>query len=124
MIPELVQELQSDLSMKKTFNVFLALTTLFLLASFDSPVHQLISTKLKVTVLDEVGNVQEGATVTLYKNQDDYNNSENPAYPPIKTNAKGVAQFKKIEAIKYFIHVEKGKKRQFWSRHRDGSAKA
>ena len=69
----------------------------------------LLKTQLQVSVLDDAGNFQQGAEVTLYNNADDYE-ADKKAFPTQKTDAKGRTKFKGLEAIDYFIHVEKGSK--------------
>jgi protocatechuate 3,4-dioxygenase beta subunit len=70
--------------------------------------EQLFPTVLKVTVLDDIGNPVQGATVTLYNNETDFYNNENPAYDSMETNEKGEVKFKKIDAKRYLIDVQKG----------------
>ena len=60
-----------------------------------------------VTVIDDTGNVVEGASVTLYKTMEDYNN-ENAMYETEKTDDKGRIKFKNVEPIEYYIYVKKG----------------
>lgn len=71
---------------------------------------QIMKTSLKITVLDELGNAVEGASVTLYSNEKDYRASENPVKPVVHTNNKGIATVKELEAKKYFLDVQKGDK--------------
>jgi len=71
-------------------------------------VNQLFPTVLKVTVLDDIGNPVQGATVTLYNNETDYYNRDNPAYESMETDEKGEVKFKKIDTKRYLIDVEKG----------------
>lgn len=66
-------------------------------------------TNLKVTVIDDTGNFVEGATVTLYNSEEDYNN-ENAAVDPLVSNKKGQVHFKNIEARGYFLYAKKGDK--------------
>ena len=77
----------------------------FLAASFV-PAH-LIKTSLRVTVLNDLGNPIEGATVNLYDNEDNYKKSENPVATE-KTNEKGYASFKELDTKVYFVEAEKG----------------
>lgn len=72
----------------------------------------LFPTKLKVYVIDILGNFVEGAEVTLYKNKEDYLASENPKFKGL-TNEKGWITFKKIDEIPYFIEVVKGDLRNY-----------
>lgn len=68
---------------------------------------QLLPTNLKVTVLDELGNPVEKATVILYNSKDNYLNSSS-AVASASTNAKGMVKFKKLEARAYYIEATKG----------------
>jgi protocatechuate 3,4-dioxygenase beta subunit len=91
--------------MKKTVLIaFLALGAT--LTSFDSP-EQFLPTKLRVTVRDHMGNLVSGATVTLYRNEDNYRDNENPVQSAT-TNEKGYVDFKDLEPKSYFVDVRKG----------------
>lgn len=68
---------------------------------------QIFSTKLKITVLDELGNVIPGAEVTLYKNKADYANETNPVQETAIANKKGIVKFKKLEQDEYFVLASK-----------------
>ncbi|MEO9965419.1 MAG: carboxypeptidase regulatory-like domain-containing protein [Reichenbachiella sp.] len=70
---------------------------------------QLFSTKLKVTVIDGLGNFTEGAAVTLYTSIDDYRSNQN-AVMAGETDEKGRVKFKDLEQIVYFIDVRKDDK--------------
>lgn len=90
--------------MKKVF--FLLLVAMSFTAITVSA--QLIKTTLQVTVRNGLGNLEQGAKVTLYKTKEDYEKSINPATAIIETDKAGKAIFKNIEAIAYYILVEKG----------------
>lgn len=68
---------------------------------------QIIKTTLSVTVRDEVGNTVEGAKVRLFENEEDYKSEQHMSAEGV-TDAKGVAKFKDLKAIGYFLIVEKG----------------
>lgn len=70
---------------------------------------QLIKTSLTLTILDELGNRVEGATVRLYENETDYTAEKNPSHEGV-TDAKGVVRFKNLKAIAYFVLARKGDK--------------
>ncbi len=70
---------------------------------------QLLPTKLRVTVIDELGNIAEGAEVTIYKTEEDYRASENPVMKET-TDKKGRVTFKDVEPISYFIDARMGDK--------------
>lgn len=90
--------------MKKCISL-LALT--FTLAFFSNA--QVIKTSLTLTILDELGNRVEGATVKLYENETDYTTEKNPSQEGV-TDAKGVVKFKNLKAIAYFVLARKGDK--------------
>jgi hypothetical protein len=80
-----------------------------LLQSF-APVRvpQIFPTNLEITVRDELGNVVEGATVRLFKTQEDYDKGQQAVQETRKTDAKGKVIFRELEAIEYFVQAEKG----------------
>ncbi len=65
---------------------------------------QLLPTKLRITVIDGLGNFVEGATVSIYENEKDYLASENPVQTQ-KTDNKGRVTFKEVKAIAYFVEA-------------------
>lgn len=69
---------------------------------------QIFNTKLRITVLDKLGNVVPEAEVTLYANEADYNAEENPVQPTDKTDDKGRVTFKGLEGTTYYVIVRKG----------------
>jgi len=73
----------------------------------------LLNTSLKLTVLDELGNIVEGASVDLYSSGEDYDNNANPIQETQVTNQKGQVVFKNLDKKKYWINVEKGDKNNF-----------
>lgn len=93
----------------KKFTVF-ALTAVLItgLFSFTSPKvgSQLLPTKLRITVLDGLGNITEGVTVVIYKDQEDYRNEVNAVAEGI-TDDKGRVTFNEVEPIHYFIDASK-----------------
>ena len=66
------------------------------------------STKLRLTVLDDLGNTVEGAEVTLYKTKSDYEKEVNAVQETMVTDDRGRVTFKKLEAISYYVIVRKG----------------
>ena len=68
---------------------------------------QIIKTQLQVTIRDELGNTAEGVTVQLFENEEDYNAEKNVAAESV-TDKKGVAKFKDLKAISYFVLARKG----------------
>lgn len=73
---------------------------------------QLIKTSMNVTVRNELGNTEEGATVTLYANEEDYKAEKNPV-AEMTTDDKGLARFKELKPVSYFVLVKKGDKNNF-----------
>lgn len=95
--------------MKRNYFIFF-FTACILLACAPS---QILKTSIRVTVLDELGNPVEGATVQLYENNADYSSSKNPVTAPVQTNNKGIANIQKLEPKTYFMDVRKGDKNNF-----------
>lgn len=93
--------------MKKLLPVLL-LTLVMGMISEQSAEAQILSTKLKITVIDKLGNVVEDAKVTLFKNKADYAKEVNAVQKFKLTNSKGVVTFKKLDAIPYYVLVRKG----------------
>ena len=80
-----------------------------LLTSFAPATRpQLLPTKLEVIVRNELGNTEAGATVQLFKRQEDYDKGENAVTAAKKTDAKGKVVFSDLETIEYFVLAEKG----------------
>jgi uncharacterized C2H2 Zn-finger protein len=93
--------------MKRLFPVLLMIvmgTTLFQ----NQAEAQIFSTKLKITVIDALGNVVQDAKVRIFKNEADYIKEVNDVQEYKLTNAKGQVTFKKLDAASYYILVEKG----------------
>ncbi len=86
-------------------------SVLILCSAFVSSSCQLIKTQLFVTVIDEIGNIQPGATVVLYETKEDYEKGTNPIYPKKKkADKKGRVRFLGLEKTDYYILSKKGKK--------------
>ena len=86
-----------------------AFLLLILISSFSPPFE---FTDLKVTVLNELGNPESGAKVSLYKTKEDYEKSAN-AVATQTTDAKGNTFFKKLNPISYYLTAEKGDRDNF-----------
>lgn len=67
---------------------------------------QILKTSLQLTVLDELGNVVEGAKVQAFDNRVDYENLEKPSFEGT-TDAKGRVTFKGCKPVEYYLYVEK-----------------
>ncbi len=85
----------------------------FLTSFVPNPDNQLLPTSLRITVLNELGNTEEGATVTIYANENDYKKEENPVMEGQKTDKKGRITFKGLKPQIYFVNVEKGEKNNY-----------
>ncbi len=83
-----------------------------LIACIALSAFQLIKTSLNVTVRDGVGNTVEGATVQLFKTEEDYNKEEN-VVAEATSDKKGVAKLRELEALPYYVLVKKGDKNNF-----------
>jgi hypothetical protein len=107
-------------------NLLIALLAISVLAAFSPKrqVFQVFTTSLRVTVLDDAGNVQEGATVTLYKTQQDLDKEQNPVGKPLTTDKRGVAIFRELEAQAYFVNAAKGDKDNTGGTVQTGALKA
>ncbi|RED97050.1 DUF4198 domain-containing protein [Marinoscillum furvescens] len=77
------------------------------LFSFKPANTQLLPTKLKITVLDGLGNPTEGVQVKIFKSEEEYRKDENPVAIGL-TDEKGRVTFKDVEPISYFIDARKG----------------
>jgi uncharacterized protein (DUF2141 family) len=83
--------------------------TFFTLCALLLLSFQIIKTQLTVTVRNELGNTEEGATVMLFEREADYKSETNIAAQGV-TDKKGVAKFKDLKAISYYIIVRKDDK--------------
>ena len=79
-----------------------------------------LKTQLQVSVLDDAGNFQVGAEVTLFQNAKDYE-SNKAAMKSQKTDKKGRTKFVGLDPVDYFILVKKGNKDNVLGGERTGS---
>lgn len=93
----------------KRINLLILLLGVMVLSSFN---NQLFKTSLKVSVRNELGNIEEKVKVCLYKTEEDYNASENPVQCG-ETDKKGNVTFENLETISYFVSAEKGDMNNF-----------
>lgn len=93
--------------MKKAAAVLFICIVSFSLASF-----QLFKTNLRITVRNELGNLESGATVAVYKTKEDYEKNTNPVALD-KTDDKGIVTYEDMEPIVYYITAEKGDRNNF-----------
>lgn len=92
--------------MKTRIFTLLLLTTISIVSSS----YQVFKTSIKITVIDELGNIVEGASVQIYGSQEDYRNETNPVTDLAITDKKGQVKFKELESKVYFVNVSKGDK--------------
>ncbi|MEO9485266.1 MAG: hypothetical protein ABJG47_17535 [Ekhidna sp.] len=97
--------------MKNKIIVSILISATLLLISTEG-YSQLFPTKLKVTVIDGLGNFTENATVTLYSSIDDYRANEK-AVMTGKTDEKGRVKFKDLKPTIYFIDARKADKNNY-----------
>ena len=83
----------------------IALLSLLLTVSISSTEAQLLPTKLRITVIDGLGNFVEGASVAIYENEKDYLASENPVQT-LKTDKKGRVTFKDVKPMAYYVEAK------------------
>jgi uncharacterized GH25 family protein len=67
----------------------------------------ILKTSLQITILDELGNPVEGASVELYKTEEDYLAFQNPATEKMLTDKKGKVTFRDLEPIAYYVNAER-----------------
>jgi hypothetical protein len=89
--------------------LILSILLSFSLVNVGKQPEQILTTKLQVTVRDDLGNLVEGANVRLFKTEEDYNKEQNQV-GALKTDAKGKASFNELEPAVYYIIAEKGDK--------------
>lgn len=79
-----------------------------LIALFGVSTHvaeaQILPTKLRVTVIDGLGNFVEGATVSIYESKEDYLASKNP-FATLRTDKRGRVTFKEVLPKSYFVEA-------------------
>lgn len=92
--------------MKSKTAIFLSLVLVIILASG----FQILKTSLRITVIDELGNIVEGATVQLYATEEDYRNETNPVSELGTTDKKGNVKFKELQPRAYFVNASKDDK--------------
>ncbi|MBL6448358.1 carboxypeptidase regulatory-like domain-containing protein [Fulvivirga sp. 29W222] len=71
---------------------------------------ELLSTSLKITVRNELGNLEEGVSVQLFPTEEDYRNETNPVTEKQLTDSKGQVKFKDLASKVYFVNAVKGDK--------------
>lgn len=84
---------------------------------------QIIKTQMSVTIRNELGNTEDGVTVQLYETEDDYKAEKNAVAEGL-TDEKGVAKFKELKAISYYVLAKKGDKNNFGGGEQTGKLEA
>ncbi|WP_017733484.1 carboxypeptidase-like regulatory domain-containing protein [Nafulsella turpanensis] len=91
--------------MKKQ-TVVLSFILVVVLSAFTAPI-QFLSTSIRITVLDALGNPVPDAEVTLYHTEEEYRQEENAASETVLTDRKGRVKIKDLEPKVYFVDVVK-----------------
>jgi hypothetical protein len=84
---------------------------------------QIIKTQMHITVRNELGNTEDGVTVQLYEKEEDYK-AETNMVAEGTTDEKGIAKFKELKAISYFVLAKKGDKNNFGGGEQTGQLEA
>lgn len=109
--------------MMRTIKIFPLIIFGALLISATTENAQIIKTQLHVTVRDELGNTVTGATVKLFEKEDDYKAEKNHVAEGV-TDEKGVAKFKELKTIAYFILAQKDDLNNFGGGEQTGTLEA
>ncbi|WP_258098490.1 carboxypeptidase-like regulatory domain-containing protein [Marinoscillum pacificum] len=94
----------------KTMKYILFVISAVLLAglfSFKNVDNQFLPTKLRITVIDGLGNPTEGATVSIFEKEEDYRAGDN-AVATMSSDSKGRVTFKDLKPVSYYIYAHKG----------------
>jgi len=83
------------------------ITLILLFSASEASTIQLLPTKLRITVLNDLGNNEVGASVSIYTKKEDYLSSSNPLQTA-KTDEKGRVTFKDLKPVAYYVEVRKG----------------
>ena len=92
----------------KTAKILLYSLAVLTMLSFN--INQVLNTSVKINVRNELGNIEEGATVQLFGSEEDYRNEKNPVTEKALTDSKGNVKFKDLESKVYYINAQKGDK--------------
>ena len=97
----------------KKYTKLVFIISFFFLFSFTTTSEQLLPTSLRITILNELGNVESEAEVTLYGNSEDYKKEQNAISETKTTDKKGRVTFKGLQPKIYFVNAEKGDKNNY-----------
>lgn len=92
--------------MKNLIRISFLSIVLLSLSAFNAADEQLLPTKLRITVIDELGNFVEGATVSIYETEEDYRANKN-AVGTDTSDSSGKVQFKGLKTISYYVDAQK-----------------
>ncbi len=103
--------MQKGLSLHKYLQYMKSLiASLVLVILFSFTSVPVLKTNLRITILNELGNVEDSVAITIYRHKNDYREEINSVVPTQYTDKKGRTTFTDLEAIEYYIHAEKGNK--------------
>lgn len=92
---------------------FAFLTVIFAAFLITTSIYaQVLPTSLRITVRNELGNIEEGAVVQLFASDEDLREGEN-VIEEAKTDKKGRVTFRNLEPKAYYVNVEKDDKNNF-----------
>lgn len=94
--------------------------TILLLFTLFMGSSQIVKTQLHMTVRNELGNTEEGVSVTLYATEVDYEKEQNPVQTGT-TDAKGLVKFRELKAQEYFVLAQKGDLNNFGGGEKTGA---
>lgn len=107
----------------KTFLSIAVVVFLMISVTSVEAEYQILPTGMRITVLSRLGNIIENAKVTVYANQEDYENEENAVAGPAFTDGKGRVTFKNLEEKQYYIQVIKGDENNYGDGEQTGKLK-
>ena len=87
---------------------YLIVFILFLAGSAIAQDNKILSTKLQITILNNLGNPVMGAQVSIYESEDDYLGDKNVIGTVMAADKKGRVMFKDLKPIKYYIYARDG----------------
>lgn len=93
--------------MKKLSQLFVLGVLLLAIPSYTT-----LRTDIRINVRNELGNVESGVTVSLYKTKENYEKSTGAVFTGT-TDVKGNVTFDGVEPIAYYIGAEKGDRNNF-----------
>jgi hypothetical protein len=92
---------------QKFFPLIVGLVLIAGISAFGQE-NKVLSTKLQITVLNNLGNQVVGAKVSIYETEEDYLGDKNVVDTIRETDKKGRAVFKDLGKKAYFIFARDG----------------